>query len=61
MSESELQRIQNYPTHPGDSKIYSDEGLVNTDDGSQGCIHWLCSIVKDNKIILLRLVCWSAR
>ena len=49
MKESELQRIQNYPIYPRDSKIYSDRGFVNIDDGSQGGSHWTCSMVKHNK------------
>ena len=49
MNESELQRIYNYPIYPRDSKIFSDKGLVNIDNGVQGGTHWTCFIVKDNK------------
>ena len=49
MNEFELQKIYNYPIYPRDSKIYSDRGFVNIDDGSQGGSHWTCFIVKDNK------------
>ena len=49
MNESELQKYYNYPIYPRDSKIYSDKGFVNSDDGSQGGTHWTCFIVKDNK------------
>ena len=49
MNESELQKIYNYPIYPRDSKIYSDRGFVNIDNGSQGGSHWTCFIVKDNK------------
>ena len=49
MNESQLQKIHKYPIYPRDSKIYSDKGFVNIDDGSQGCSHWTCFIVKDNK------------
>ena len=49
MNESELQRVYNYPIYPRDSKIYSDKGFVNIDNGSQGGTHWKCFIVKDNK------------
>ena len=49
MNESELQRVYNYPIYPKNSKIYSERGFVNIDDGSQGGIHWICFIVKDNK------------
>ena len=49
MNESQLQKIYNYPIYPRDSKIYSDQGFVNIDDGSQYGTHWTCFIVKDNK------------
>ena len=49
MNESELQKIYNYPIYPRDSKIYSDGGFVNIDDGSMGGTHWTCFIVQDNK------------
>ena len=38
-----------YPINPRDSKIYSDNGFVNIDNGSMGGPHWTCFIVKDNK------------
>ena len=49
MNESQLQRIYIHPIYPRDSKIYSDKGFVNFDNGSQGGIHWTCFIVKDNR------------
>ena len=49
MNESQLQKIYNYPIYPRDSKIYSDRGFVNIDNGSQGRPHWTCFIIKDNK------------
>ena len=49
MNESELQNIYNHPIYPRDSKIYSEKGFVNIDNGSQGGTHWTCFIVKDNK------------
>ena len=39
MNESESQRVYNYPIYPRDSKIYSDKGFVNKDNGSQGGTH----------------------
>ena len=48
MDESELQIIYNYPIYPRDSKIYSDKGFVNIDNGSMGSSHWVCLILKDN-------------
>ena len=35
-NESEIKRVYNYPIYPRDSKIYSDKGTVNIDNGSQG-------------------------
>ena len=61
MNETQLLKIYNYPIYPRDSKIYSDKGFVNIDNGSQGGTHWTCFIVKDKKIILFRLLWWSAR
>ena len=49
MNESELQKFFNYPIYPRDSKIYSDKGFVNIDNGSQGGTHWTCFIMKNNK------------
>ena len=49
MNESELQRVYNYPIYPRDSKISSNKGVFNIDNGSQGGSHWTCFIVKDNK------------
>ena len=49
MNESELQRIFNYPIYPRDSKIYSDKGFVNIDNGSMGGSHWTSFIVTDKK------------
>ena len=49
MNESVLQRVYNYPIYPRDSNIFSDEGFLNIDDGSQSRTHWTCFYVKDNK------------
>ena len=49
MNESDLQRAYNHPIYPRDSKIYSEKGFVNIDNGSQGGFHWVCFIVKDNQ------------
>ena len=49
MNESQLQRVYNYPIYSKNSKIYSDKGFVNIDDGRMGGSHWTCFIVKDNK------------
>ena len=49
MTKSELQRVYNYPIYPRDSKIYSDKGFVNIDNGFLGGSHWVCFIIKDKK------------
>ena len=49
MNESQLQKIYNYPKYPRHSKIHSNKGFVNIDDGSMNGTHWTCFIVKDNK------------
>ena len=49
MNESQLQKIYNYNIYPRGSKIISDKGLVNIDNGSMGGSHWTCFIVKNNK------------
>ena len=49
MNESQLQQNYNYPIYPRDSKINSDRGFVNIDDGSQNGTHWTCFYIKDNK------------
>ena len=33
MNESALQRFYNYSFYPRDSKIYSDERFINSDNG----------------------------
>ena len=42
MNESELQRVYNYPIYPRDSKIFSDKGFVNIDNGFQGSTQRTC-------------------
>ena len=42
MNESQLQNFYNYPIYPRDSKIYSDKGFNNIDDGSTNGTHWTC-------------------
>ena len=49
MNESELQKIYNYNIYPRDSKIYSDKGFVNIDNGSMGGSHWTCFKLKYNE------------
>ena len=49
MNESHIQKIYKYPIYSRDSKIYSDKGFVNIDNGSQNGTHWVAFVVKDNK------------
>ena len=49
VSESELQRVFDYPIYPRVSKIYSDKGFVIINNGEQNGTHRTCFIVKDNK------------
>ena len=49
MSESDLQKIYNYKIYPRGSKILSDRGVVNIDNGLQGGTHWTCFLIKDKK------------
>ena len=49
MNESQLQRVYNYNIYARDSKIHSDRGFVNIDEGSQGETHWCAFYVKDKK------------
>ena len=48
-NEYQLQLYYIYPIYPKNSKIYSNKGFVNIDDGSQGGTLWTYFIVKDNK------------
>ena len=49
MSDSDLQKVYNYKIYPRDSKITSNKGFVNIDNGEQGGTHWVCFIIKDRK------------
>ena len=49
MNESDLQKVHIYRIYPRNSRIISDKGFVNKDDGSQGGTHWTCFSKKDHK------------
>ena len=49
MNENELQRVNNYNIYLRGSKILTDNGCVNIDNGSQGGTHWTCFCIKDNR------------
>ena len=61
MKENDLERFYNYKTYPRDSKIFSDRGFVNIDDGSLVGSHWTCFIVEKKQTLLFLLVWWSTR
>ena len=48
-NETGSQRVCNYPISPRDSKILSDRGFINIDNGERQGVQWTCFIVKDNK------------
>ena len=48
MNESQLQKNDDLPIYPRDSKTYSDRGFVNINNGSMGGSHWVCFMVKDS-------------
>ena len=48
MKGSELQRYYNYPIYPRVSKIITDKGFINLDDGRMEATPWGCFTVKDN-------------
>ena len=47
--ECQLQKFYIYPVYPRNSKLYSDKGFANIDNGSTGETHWTCFKVKDKK------------
>ena len=49
MNESDLQRVCKYPIFPRVSKLCSDKGFDNIDNGRLGGSHWTCFTFKDNK------------
>ena len=49
MNETELERVYKCLIQPRVSKVYSDRGLVNIDNGCQGGTHSVCFTIKDNK------------
>ena len=49
VNESELHRLHIYDIYPRDSKIYSDKGFVDIDNGNMGRTHWTSFHTQDNK------------
>ena len=48
-SKSDLQKVFKYPNHPLASKVCSDEGFMNIDNGQKGGTYWTYFYIKDNK------------
>ena len=55
MNETVIQRVCTYPMDPRDSKITSDIGLVNVNNGSKGRTHCVCFFFKIKITILSNL------
>ena len=49
MTECDLEKVYNYPIHPGGSNVFSDKSFLNIDNGSMGVSHWAAFYVKNNK------------
>ena len=49
MNESELKRVYNSLIYLRDSKIISDKGYINIDNGPRGGTPWSCFVTKDSK------------
>ena len=49
MNGSDLQKVYKYIIYSRDSKIYSDEGFLNIDNGDQVGTHWVCFYIEVNK------------
>ena len=49
MKESDLKRVYNYKIYPRDSKITTENGFANLDNGEQGGTHWTCFLIKNGE------------
>ena len=49
MNESQLQKIYNLPIYSKDTKLFSDKGFVNIDNGRIGGTQWCAFYVQNNK------------
>ena len=49
MNKSQLQKVYNYKRYPRDSKILTDKGFINIDNGSRGGSHWCAFYMQNNK------------
>ena len=50
MNDSQQQKKYNYPMYPRDSKLSSDKGFINLENGFQGETRWTCFYTKENKL-----------
>ena len=48
MNETDSKKVYNYPIYPGYSKINTNNGFVNINNGSMGGTHWTRFYIKDN-------------
>ena len=53
MTETDLQKVYKYSVYPRDSKIITNKGFLNSDNGSMGGTHWTCFYVKDKNLFYL--------
>ena len=49
MNENDFQRVFKYHIYPRDSRIHSNKGFVNKDNGSKGGTYCICFYIKDHK------------
>ena len=49
--DSDVQKTYKFNKYPKDSKINSDKGFINIDNGEQGGTHWDYFILKNGKSI----------
>ena len=55
-NDSELRTVYNHPIYPRGSKIYSDKGFVNIDNGEQGRSLFLSKITNPFTLIVLVVI-----
>ena len=52
MNESDLHRVNSYPMHLPDLKLYSVKGFINIDNGSQSGIHCTAFYIRITNLLL---------
>ena len=61
MNESDLQKVYNYKIYPRDSKIITNKGFVNIDNGKNGRNTLDLFYIKDKKSYYLIQFWWKSR